>query len=104
MQTSKQRHRLLRDLESEPLRTWAILAICGGGLAIIFFIALIGSGSNDNREAIARAQQAAPAAQPAEGHRRQVFDERRQRFDGNAPRNIAGQSPEAANRLAVTPQ
>ena len=106
MQTSNQRRRLLRELESEPLRTWAVLAKCGGGLAVILLVALIGAGSADNRETVARAKEAPPpAVQPAQEHRQQVFNERRQRFnEDNAPRNVAGQAARPANRLALTPQ
>ena len=106
MQTSNRRRRLLRELDSEPLRTWVVLAKCGGGLAVIALIALIGAGSADDHEAIARAKEAAPpAVQPAQAHRQQVFNERRQRFDGgNAVRNVAGPLTHPANRLALTPQ
>ncbi len=105
MQTSNRLRRLLRELESEPLRTWAVLAKCGGGLAVIVLVALIGAGSADDRETIARAKEAAPpAVQPAQAHRQQVFNERRQRFNGgNAPRNVAGPSTHPANPLALTP-
>lgn len=106
MLTSKQRRRLVRDLESEPIRTWAIVAKCSGGLAVIALIALINAGSNENREAVARANEAAPPTGRApEKHREQVFNERRQRFNGgNSPRNVAGQPPQPANRLALTPR
>ena len=106
MQTSNRHRRLLRELESEPLRTWVVLAKCGGGLAVIALIALIGVGSADDRETIARGKEAPPpAVQPAQAHRQQVFDERRQRFNGgNAPRNVAGPLTHPANWLALTPQ
>ena len=105
MQTSSQRRRPLRELESEPLRTWVLLAKCGGGLAVIGLIALIGTGSSDNHEMIARAKEAPPpAVQPAQAHRQQVFNERRQRFNGgNAPRNVAGKLAPSANRMAFMP-
>ena len=105
MQTSNRRRRLLRELDSEPLRTWAVLAKCGAGLAVIALIALIGAGSADDRETMARAKEAAPpAVQPAQAHRQQVFNERRQRFNGgNAPRNVAGKLAPPANRLAFMP-
>lgn len=106
MQTSNQRRRLLRELESEPLRTWVVLAKCGGGLAVIALIALIGAGSADDHEAIARAKEAPPpAVQPAQAHRQQVFNERRARFsEGHSPRNVASQPARPANRLALIPR
>jgi hypothetical protein len=54
---------------------------------------------------MARAKEAAPpAVQPAQAHRQQVFNERRQRFNGgNAPRNVAGKLAPPANRLAFMP-
>jgi len=61
MQTSNQRRRLLRELESESLRTWAVLAKCGAGLAVIALIALIGAGSADDRETMARAKEPSTA-------------------------------------------
>jgi len=105
MQNSNRLRRLLRELESDPLRTWAVVAKCGGGLAVIVLVVLIGAGSADNRDTIARAKEAAsPAVQPAEAHRLQEFDERRQRFNGgNAPRNVAGKLAPPANRLAFMP-
>jgi len=100
MQTSNRLRRLLRELESEPLRTWAVLAKCGGGLAVVFLVALIGAGSADDRETIARAKEAAPpAAQPAQAHRQLVFNERRARFNNHAPtRNLADRSAKPADR------
>ena len=99
MQTSNRLRRLLRELESEPLRTWAVLAKCGGGLAVVFLVALIGAGSADDRETIARAKEAAPpAAQPEQAHRQQVFDERRARFNNHAAtRNLADRSAQPAD-------
>ena len=86
MQTSNQRRRLLKDIESEPFRSWVMLAKCGGGLAVIVLITVIGAGSTDNPEIISRAKDAAPyAPQPAQQHRKQVFDERRAR-NGNTER------------------
>ena len=54
-----------------------MLAKCGGGLAVIVLITVIGAGSTDNPEIISRAKDAAPyAPQPAQQHRKQVFDKR----------------------------
>ena len=104
MQTSKQRRRLLKDMESEPFRTWAVLAKCGGGLAAIALIAVIGAGSTDDREAISRAKDAARhVAEPAQEHRRQVFNERRERFNGGVPaHNLAGCFMQLADRLSLS--
>ena len=100
MQTSKQRRRLLQEMESEPFRTWAVLAKCAGGLAVIVLIAVIGAGSTDDPEAISRAKDAAPhASQPAQQHRKQVFDERRARFAG-ASHNIASETSQRAAPLS----
>jgi hypothetical protein len=98
VQTSHQRRRLLRELESEPLRTWLVLAKCGGGLAVIALIALIGAGSADDRETIARAKEAPPpAVLPAQAHRQQLFNERRARFARSVPsHNIASETSQRA--------
>ena len=101
MQTTKQRRRLLQQMESEPFRTWAVLAKCGGGLAVIALIAVIGAGSTDDREAIFRAKDVAPqATQPAQQHRKQVFDERRARFAGAPSQNIARETSQRAAPLS----
>jgi len=102
MQTSKQRRRLLRDMEAEPFRTWAVLAKCGGGLAIVILIAVIGAGSTDDREAVSRAKYATQhARQPVQEHRKQVFDERRARFAGGAPsHNVASDTSQRAVQLS----
>jgi hypothetical protein len=98
MQTTKQRRRLLQQMASEPFRTWAVLAKCGGGLAVIVLIAVIGAGSTDDPAAISRANDAAPhVAQPVQQHRKQVFDERRARFAGGAPsHDIASETSQRA--------
>jgi len=88
MQTSNRLRRLLRELESEPLRTCAVLAKCGGGLAVIVLIAVIGAATTDTREATLLAKKVAPRVEkPAQEHRKQVFDERRARFADGASRH-----------------
>jgi hypothetical protein len=104
MQTSKQRRRLLKDMESEPFRSWVTLAKCGGGLAALVLIAVIGANERDGREAVSRAKDIAPhAVQPAQQHRKQVFDERRARFARGVPdHNIASETSQRANPQVFT--
>jgi hypothetical protein len=106
MQTSNKRRRLLKDIESEPFRSWVVLAKCGGWLAVIVLVTVIGAGSTDNPEIISRAKNAAPyAPQPAQQHRKQVFDERRARFARSAPsHNIASETSQRAAPLLPIPR
>jgi len=86
VQTSHQRRRLLKDMESEPFHSWVILTKCRGGFADLVLIAVNGASEGDGREAVARANDGAPhTAPPAQQRRREVFDERRARY-GNGDR------------------
>jgi len=64
---------------------------------------LIGAESADTREASSRVKEAVPhGSQPAQRHRKQVFDERRERFDGASGRHsVAGDVTEPVNRLPL---
>ncbi len=111
MQSSMQRHRLLKAMNAEPVHAWMILAKCAAGLAVIVLIAVIGldapfdtaTGAPTSVAAIAAA--GAHANTRSQPHRKQVFDERRVRFAGAAGRrSLASEAVEPANRLPLAPR
>lgn len=85
MQSSIERRRLLKAMNPEPVRAWIVLAKCAGGLTAIVLLAVIDAGDGGDHGAACNVAAAATlhAAQPAQEHRKQVFDDRRRRFHGN---------------------
>jgi hypothetical protein len=72
-------------MESDPFRTWALLAKCGGGLALFALIAFakFNMPISTTAEAIRSPAVSAVGSQRnmrAESHRKEVFEERRARF------------------------
>lgn len=104
MQSSAQRHRLLKAMYAEPLHAWIVLARCAAGLAVIALIAFIGRdapidiSTHASRPATTAAVAGGVATVRAEPHRKRLFDERRSRHEGGANRNgVAGETVKPAN-------
>ena len=111
MQSSIERERLMKTLHDEPANAWVVLAGCAAGLAIV--VLLVAMVVRDERVMGGSAAQGAilpravTATVDAESHRKQVFDERRQRFQGNATQHAvaseaAGGSRPTAGDAAVS--
>jgi len=94
MQTTR-RERLLRMTSDEPaygIATVVKIGVCMGFLALITVIGFNASVNHaDTQAATSTAQQNVPAqvGVSAEAHRKQVFDERREQFEGTAPTLLA---------------
>ena len=104
MQNSMQRHRLIKAMHVEQGRAWTVLAKCAVGLAVIALIAAIGAGDSFDQAAGGSPAAAftARTGQPAQAHRKQVFDERRARFAGGAGRHrVAGEATEGVDLLPL---
>ena len=80
-------------------------AKCAAGLAVIVLIAVIGATDRGDRGAVSHVAAGTPASvQPAQQHRKQVFDGRRARFQGYAERrSVAGatEMPENHSRVVL---
>ena len=94
MQGSRERKQLLDTMYQEYVNAAVILAKCGVGLVIV--VLLVTMVASDGRVMDGSAAQSAippGAAASAEAHRKQEFDQRRQRFQGNAERrSVASQA------------
>ena len=91
-------------MNAEPVHAWLVLARCATGLAVIVLLSLVGvRASVDQGAARHVAAAAAPHARPpAQQHRKQVFDDRRARFERSAGRHrIAGEVREAGYELPL---
>jgi hypothetical protein len=102
MQSASERRRLLDTMHQERVNPAAILTKCAAGLAIIVLLATM--VVSDGRVVDGTAAQgttpsrAAVAGVRTEEHRKQVFDERHQRFQGDAEqRSVASKGEEPAN-------
>lgn len=106
MVSSSERRKLLKSMNGEPAGAWFILAKCAAGLAVTVLIAVIGASERGDRETGSEvAVVVPPTAQPAQVHRKQVFDERRARFSGGADqRSVAGVAVRPSNRLSTVLQ
>ena len=98
MQSSFERKRVLKIMHAEPASVRRVLVQCAAGLAVIALTAVIGYAEHADREA-AHPTMAATAAvvqsKRAHEHRKQVFDQRRQRFKGSGePRRVASEPPD----------
>lgn len=106
MQSSFERRRLLKITHREPASVWMVLAECTAGLAVIALITVIGYSEHADR-GVARTSVAAAASdvegKRAQEHRKQLFDQRRQRFQGSGEqRRAASESPDI--QLPAAPQ
>ncbi len=85
MQSSIERRRLLKMMSDEPINVRFAMAKCAAGLAIVVLLVVI--AVSDERVIGGSVAQgttpprAAAAGASAERHRKQVFDERRARFN-----------------------
>ena len=109
MQSSSERKRLLKVMKDESANAWLVLVKCAVGLAVIVLIAVAGkNGHADLGASVAATTAVAVSAveqkeKRALEHRKQVFDERRQRFQGIADRNsVAQKAQQPSNQLPVT--
>lgn len=96
MQSSFERTRLLKMMHAEPASVWRALAKCAAGPAVVALIATIGYSERADHE-VARSPVAttAPelAGERALEHRKQLFDQRRQRFQGShEQRSVASEA------------
>jgi hypothetical protein len=98
---STERQRLVSTMADEPTRALGVVLKCGICLALLTLLVVIG-GAREKEGAAPEARGSAPhsaavAKLPsAAAHRKEVFDDRRARFAGNASeRNIAGTAPVA---------
>ncbi len=105
MQSSIERRRLLKMMSDEPINGFA-MAKCAAGLAIV--VLLVVMAVSDERVIGGSVAQgttpprAAAAEVSAEAHRKQVFDERRQSFQGDAERrSVASEAVKPTNQLPV---
>ena len=107
MLSSVERRRLLKVIDVEPINAWMVLAKCAAGLVVIVLVAAVGfSQPADRGTSLAAAAVAVPVTgrfdQSAQEHRKQVFDERRQRFQGNAARHsVASEAVEPSNQMSA---
>ena len=102
MQSSIERRRLLQAMNAEPAHAWMVLAKCAAGLAVIVLLAAIGASERLDYGAAGNVAAAVTlhARQSAQEHRKQVFDDRRARFERGAGRHsIAREAVELANPL-----
>ncbi len=98
MQSSSERRRLLKMMRAEPVSVWMALAEWTAGLAVIALITVIGYSEYADR-GLARSSVAAAASdvegKRAQEHHKQLFDQRRQRFQGSGEqRRVASESPD----------
>ena len=108
MATKIERKRLMKTINDEPANAWMVLAICAVGLAVVVLIAVIGYSEDANRNASPVPASTLAASTPdtanarAQAHRKQVFDERRHSFAGNAGRHtVASEAAEPSNRMSA---
>lgn len=104
MQSLSERRRLVKTMAEEPVDAWLVLAKCAASLAIVvLLVALV--VSDERVMSGSRAQGATPpravvAGKSAEEHRRQVFVERHQRFQGNGgQRSVASEMAKQTHQL-----
>jgi hypothetical protein len=103
-----ERQQLVRAMSSEPTRVYGDIVKCGVFFAVLASILLI-----DIAPEISGAAQAArgsgdhPAfaakSSPAAAHRKEVFDARRARFEGNAAKRHTGETALATHSAIVAP-
>ncbi len=106
MQSSIECRRLLKMMSDEPINVRFAMAKCAAGLAIV--VLLVVMAVSDERVIGGSVAQgttpprAAAAEVSAEAHRKQVFDERRQSFQGDAERrSVASEAVKPTNQLPV---
>lgn len=106
MQSSRERKRLLDTMYQEHVNPAAILAKCVAGLAIVVLLVTMvvsdGRVMDGSAAQVTTPPRAAAAGMRADEHRKQVFDERRQRFQRNTEqRSVASKAVESVNQSPV---
>ena len=102
MQITQKHLKLLRGTSDEKVMRIRAIAQCAAGLLIVLLLAVIGFSSDGLRDGNGTTVSTVTAGMRAEEHRKQVFDERRQRFQSNAEqRSVASQAVEPANQSPV---
>ena len=97
MQSSSEQ-RMPKMMHAEPASVWLALAECIAGLAVIALVAVVGYSEYTDRS-VARPSVAAATSDAqntrAQEHRKQLFDQRRQRFQGSdKQRKVTRGSPD----------
>ena len=98
MLSSSEHRRMLKMMHAEPASVWMAIAECIAALAAIALVAVIGYSEYADRS-VARPSVAAAASEAqntrAQEHRKQLFDQRRQRFQGSdKQRKVTRGSPD----------
>lgn len=104
MQDSTERNTRLKAIHGAPLHVWIVLAGCATGLAMVTLVCAVGVA-----RPIAQPAAAGPAqnvthssAQRVQEHRKQVYDERRQSWQGRGGReSVADKSAGPADQLLL---
>ena len=89
MLSATERSRLLKAMSEEPVYVKVALAKCALGLAVFAMIAVIGASQSADSGAAGNvaADYTTQAADPAQAHRKELFDERRARLENGDKRN-----------------
>ena len=90
MLSLSERRKLMKTIADEPVNAWLVLTKCAAGLAIVVqLVVMVVSDERVMSGSLAQGAEpprAAAAGMSAEEHRKQVFVERHQRFQGDAGR------------------
>ncbi len=102
MENSIGRNRRLKAIRSDPV-PWIALVRCAAGLAIVVLISAIGIHWPAVRPGTIQAHAATwLGSKEAQAHRKQVYDERRERWQGRGRReNIAEKPAVPADQLLL---
>ena len=102
------RQRLVSTMSDEPTYALGVVLKCGICLALLTLLVVIGSTREEDGVA-SDARGSAPHAMAAAkfggaaAHRKEVFDERRARFAGNASERSVGKTAPVADAQAYVP-
>ena len=103
MKAGSTRAELMRRMQQGHIATAAYLCRCAAGIAVVAMIA-VSAANAEKSDAQGQARRpgyeaSVPAPVSAEAHRKQVFDERRERFAG--ARRAAGLAENTSRRGTV---
>lgn len=105
---SAERERLMREMSGEPARPVGTLITCAVGLGVVALLAAIGNSAMESHAVAPEAVPTYAGVHPATGgaadaDRKKMFDERRARFAGEAPRHLdASTDGHVANYVALS--
>ena len=97
MLSSSEHRRMLKMMHAKPASVWMAIAECIAALAAIALVAVIGYSEYADCSVARPSVAAASEAQNtrAQEHRKQLFDQRRQRFQGSdKQRKVTRGSPD----------